>query len=428
VGVLCVRQCGFVSLEVTRNLIILPETPAGLAATVKGFGASLFATSKAAAAAAAAAAATSGGVSDASLISTIGRILPLLHVTPEESQEGSVEDFNKLDAKAGNGGKSKATTAKKSALKKAAAPEPPAADNDHNKAAKGSKKGIRFCMVDGSSVYPPNDREENSWMPALHSSRRLHKLIALVDDMIGDHHDDEAGVDADNLNALRAIARGAKALSNATAASDASKALQDHLSIQCNAEEILVSAKIVRHEFELAASTPRLQIRRRPCTALRFRAAWVATAVLRAQLRWLFDCPPPSISVPAVAGEIAYSGCRSKLHTLISLRARPVVVPSYLSPSKSSKKRKKSDAANMVDHTIVIPSEMPISTLVTLAMKQIFHALSVLNGEQQDGHVTDDYDAIERTTEVLSAAVLTSSGKSAKKLSLDELAKRQPQV
>jgi len=36
-------------------------------------------------------------------------------------------------------------------------------------------------------------------------------------------------------------------------------------------------------------------------TVLRHRAAWMATAVLRAQLRWLLDPPPQTISVAAAA-------------------------------------------------------------------------------------------------------------------------------
>jgi hypothetical protein len=51
--------------------------------------------------------------------------------------------------------------------------------------------------------------------------------------------------------------------------------------------------------------------------------------------------------------------------------------PASLSPAGKSKRRK-SDVVHLVDHTVVLPSEMPISSLITLAMKQIFHAVCAM--------------------------------------------------
>lgn len=90
-------------------------------------------------------------------------------------------------------------------------------------------------------------------------------------------------------------------------------------------------------------------------TVLRHRAAWMATAVLRAQLRWLLDPPPQAISAAAVTSSsapsssdypitvsssdcpsvLASSGARSRhwcdLHRFVLLK-EAIPLPVYIPP------------------------------------------------------------------------------------------------
>jgi hypothetical protein len=163
---------------------------------------------------------------------------------------------------------------------------------------------------------------------------------------------------------------------------------------------------------------------------LRHRAAWMATSVLRAQLRWLLDPPPHALSAQPAEPDCAShgQGCVSQSHGQgqsqgqgqglggpsrgVSRRCglykhvvlrEAVPVPVYTPPPEVTegllaigkkggargKQRRKSDVVLLrrgVDHTVVMPSEMPLSSLVAVALRQVYDGFAALAaGHGQEG-------------------------------------------
>lgn len=134
----------------------------------------------------------------------------------------------------------------------------------------------------------------------------------------------------------------------------------------------------------------------------------------------LLDHPPAILTVPTIAGQRPSSSRRSELHKLILLLEaprRPCVA--------AKKKRRKSDIVQL-DHTVVLPSDMPLSSLLTQALRQIYDAFvsAVISSPSHD--ISEPcVDAL--VTEFLTGAV-TAVDEDKGGLYLEGLETTQPQV
>ena len=205
-------------------------------------------------------------------------------------------------------------------------------EQEGNSARPRELRRVQFCFVDGSSVQPPVSATSMQSItlcytthsplrhshvpqgkdcfcgPALRTARRLMSLIDRVDALVQGLSLQPPGQGlAAALRACQMLAHGPSSSSLATALT-ATFALG---SSPCpRAGDIAAIARLLASELAtglslistadasvsaVSSTLPKLSGAR---TVLRHRAAWMATAVLRAQLRWLLD-PPQSISVAA---------------------------------------------------------------------------------------------------------------------------------
>ena len=283
-----------------------------------------------------------------------------------------------------------------------------------------NKKSVRFCGVDGSSVVTPG--KDCAHEPALYAVRRLHLLISRIDDLIADilSHDEQRG----NW-LLDTLLNCCQHLMTPLSASAVSSALWSSLSLAATSGELVAIAGMLTSELTAAKSarsaphTSQSLVGVR--TSLRFRTAWMATSVLRAQLRWLLDPPPAHASVPTASGYPISSIRRCNIYKMVTLRD----IISVESPN-GHKKRRKSDVVAM-DHTVVHPLEMSLSSLLTHALRQIYDAFtSAVAGspsQSTEGHSLDVF-----VSEFLIAAVTTFDMGEDGGPSLEGLELVQPQV
>ena len=283
-----------------------------------------------------------------------------------------------------------------------------------------NKKSVRFCGVDGSSVITPG--KDCAHEPALYTVRRLHLLISRIDDLIADilSYEEERG----NW-LLDTVLFFCQHLMSPLSASAVSSALWSTLSLAATSGEVVAVAGMLTSELTAAksarAAPQAFQSLAGVRTSLRYRTAWMATSVLRAQLRLLLDPPPTHASVPTASGYPVSSIRRCNIYKMVTLRE----VICAESPI-GHKRRRKSDVV-AIDHTVIHPLEMCLSSLLTHALRQIYDAFtSAVAGspsQSTDGPSLDVF-----VTEFLIAAVTTFNVGEDGGPSLEGLELAQPQV
>jgi hypothetical protein len=252
-------------------------------------------------------------------------------------------------------------------------------DQNGNSSKKKGEKKVSFCDIDGSSISPPG--KDCSWKPALFTSRRLYSLIDQIDRLVAT----VLAEDAKNTKGhilLDTTLFCCEMLSSSSSAAQMSMAMQQSLSVCIPPRDLTAIAGLLLSELNTIKSLqlsqyskpsegvslpPSLTGER---TVLRHRTAWMTTAILRAQLRWLLDPPPAQLT----AGPSALppsKASRFEIHKKVTLIG--VEAPS----SSGKKKRRKSDVGNTVDHTSLVPSEMNLSALLTHALRQIYDAYTL---------------------------------------------------
>ena len=263
------------------------------------------------------------------------------------------------------------------------------------KPAGNRRKRVQFCFVDGSSVQPPvcNQKSDDAYLqlpltpsitsyipqgkdcfcgPALRTARRLMSLIDQVDALV----QEQGGQRKDlALQACQILAHSPS--SEALAASLISTfslglgpcpragdmvAIASMLASELSAGLALVSGAKNTAANVNGSAVSHLSGTR---TVLRHRAAWMATAVLRAQLRWLLDPPPQAISTSAAAvipSSSSYSdnaqgadngsnssGARSRhwcdLHRFVLLK-EAIPLPVYVPPPGNTTYTNRTDKNN----------------------------------------------------------------------------------
>jgi hypothetical protein len=97
------------------------------------------------------------------------------------------------------------------------------------------------------------------------------------------------------------------------------------------------------------------------------RITWMIASIIRAQLRWIFDLPPPQISAPGIV-DTNIDTYRSDLHKYVYLKMKPTVVTGK---SKKVAKKKNDDDAQPGSGIL----DFTLSNLVSIALRQIYLAL-----------------------------------------------------
>jgi hypothetical protein len=292
-------------------------------------------------------------------------------------------------------------------------------DQNGSSSNKKGEKKVSFCDIDGSSISPPG--KDCSWKPALSTSRRLYSLIDQIDRLVATVLAEDAGNTKGHL-LLDTTLFCCEMLSSSSSAALMSTAMQQSLSVCIPPRDLTAIAGLLLSELNTIKSLqfyrysklseglshpPSLTGER---TVLRHRTAWMTTAILRAQLRWLLDPPPAQLT----AGPSALppsKASRFEIHKKVTLIG--VEAPS----SSGKKKRRKSDVSQVVDHTSLVPSEMNLSALLTHALRQLYDAYALAHSSVNNAAVnpaTNPLDPdITRTgtlhpchTKALTAAVL----------------------
>ena len=288
----------------------------------------------------------------------------------------------------------------------------------------GGKKSVHFFDVDGSSVITPG--KDCAHEPALHTVRRLHLLISRIDDFVAVifSYGDEPG----KQQLLDTVLFCCQHLQSPHAASVVSSALLDSLSLSATSGAISAIAGMLTSELtaaknaQLISPTPLSLSLVGARTVLRFRTAWMATSVLRAQLRWLLDPPPAHASVPTASGYPVSSIRRCDIYKMVTLRE------SVCTEAPISKKQRRKSDVIIMDHTVVNPLDMSLSSLLTHALRQIYDAFTTAvagsSSESTEGPSSDIF-----VSEFLTAAVTAfDDGEQGGPPSLDGLELTQPQV
>jgi hypothetical protein len=278
------------------------------------------------------------------------------------------------------------------------------------------KKRVHFCDYDGSSVKTPG-RDCLSDV-TLNTARRLNLLIGRIDNLIAGifHYDSTTDLKIPLLDSMLSYCQ---LLTESSSALVVSKAAHECLSLSVIPGDIFAFANILTSELSAAKSQRNAGavIRRR--TVLRHRIGWMATSVLRAQLRWLLDSPHTSLSVPSASGYPVPRYRRSDIHKMVILKEPPPPV------TTGKKKGRKSDEV-LMDHTYILPSEMSLSALLTQSLRQIYDAfISAVATVSSTEVIAPSLEIL--VTQFLTATVTGSCEQEERPL-LEELEITQPQV
>lgn len=286
------------------------------------------------------------------------------------------------------------------------------------------KKKVHFCEFDGSSVKTPG--KECSSDITLQTARRLHSLIENIDNLIAGilYNDNNSDAINSKISLLDSMLCYCQLLTESTSALMVSRAAYECLSLSVIPGDIVAIANILTSELSAAkaqrataAITPLSLVGVR--TVLRHRTAWMTTSVLRAQLRWLFDAPPASLSVPSVSGHPKSRYRRSDIHRVVTLREPPAPI------TKGKKQRRKSHVV-LMDHTLILPSEMSLSSLLTHSLRQIYDAfISAVASTSSHTELGPSLDTL--VTQFLTTTVTGACDQEERPL-LEELEITQPQV
>eukprot|EP01036_Dinobryon_divergens_P032213 gene32213-41755_t len=207
-----------------------------------------------------------------------------------------------------------------------------------------AKKTVRFNAVDGSAIDPPNDRRPLSWISLLLEAKKVYLLSESIGRFLNRERDSSFTRKHD-LSVLCAVLLFFSTEKYAeiivrNVCKQGSRVSPNFVS----SAELQTIAQFLLGEISLQLSkgTTAFSLEkglRQSSTCLRKRSSWMLSAVVRYQLRWCLDLPPPCISVPSAPSrdgsavtEDLYSTYRSRLHHIIeilqplteeALRAKP---------------------------------------------------------------------------------------------------------
>ena len=235
------------------------------------------------------------------------------------------------------------------------------------------RKKVHFCDIDGSSVVTPSHNV--SCGSVLRTTRRLHSLIGRIDNLIAliflidNNCENRQNEDYEFVSLLDSTIYCCEQLLLPDSAATAVSAMQQSLSLNIYPGDLKAIADIILSELLSAKKVPNTEKTDALIgstravgysrTVLRHRTGWMATSVIRCQLRRLLD-PPPTMLTAKTGKIFSPSTLRTcDIYKMITMKDVP-------RPSISNKKT--------LDLDSVLTSKMTLSALVTQAMKQIYDA------------------------------------------------------
>ena len=194
-----------------------------------------------------------------------------------------------------------------------------------------AKKTVRFNAVDGSAIDPPNDRRPLSWISLLLEAKKVHLLSGAIARFL--HREGESScARRHDLSVLCAV------LLFLTTEKSADIVVRNVCKQRNRVSPNFVSSAELQTISQFLLGEISLQLSSGPAAlclerglrqsnaCLRKRSSWMLSAVVRYQLRWCLDLPPPCISVPSAQSrdgsavtEDLYSTYRSRLHHLFEI-------------------------------------------------------------------------------------------------------------
>jgi hypothetical protein len=287
--------------------------------------------------------------------------------------------------------------------------------NDVNNVKIG-KKRVHFCDYDGSSVKTPG-RDCLSDV-TLNTVRRLNLLIGSTGNLIAGilHYDCTTDLKTPLLDSMLSCCQ---LLTESSSALIVSKAAHECLSLSVIPGDIIAFSNILTSELSAAKSQRNAGAVIHHRTILRHRIGWMATSVLRAQLRWLLDSPHTSLSVPSASGHPVPRYRRSDIHKMVTLREP-------LPPVTTGKKKGRKSDVVLMDHTFILPSEMSLSALLTHSLRQIYDAF--ISAVATSSSTEDISPSLETLVTQFLTATVTESCEQEERPLLEELEITQPQV
>jgi hypothetical protein len=270
--------------------------------------------------------------------------------------------------------------------------------------ALNGKRSVSFCDVDGSSVTPPG--KDCYHLPTLQTMKRLQGLIGRIEDILDNvqiSHMMSADPGSDHkLTMMDVVLQCCVQLTDSVSSAAAARALRETVSLSVPSGVIAALAGLIGSEVR-AAMMVNYSSLSGARTVLRHRTAWMATSVLRSQLRWLLDSPPAYVSVPSVCASNSLNAPRrSLLHKLVCLCEGG----DALSASGASKKKRRKSDNTVIDHTILHPVEMTLSSLLAHALRQIYDAV-IVAVDSGPSEIAGTGNINASATELLTAAVTT---------------------
>lgn len=290
--------------------------------------------------------------------------------------------------------------------------------------ALNGKRSVSFCDVDGSCVTPPG--KDCYHLPTLQTMKRLQGLIGRIEDILDNvqiSHMMSADPGSDHkLTTMDVLLQCCVQLTDPVSSAAASRALRESVSLSVPSGVIAALAGLIGSEVR-AAMMVNYSSLSGARTVLRHRTAWMATSVLRSQLRWLLDSPPAHVSVPSVCASNSINTLRrSLLHKLVCLCEGG----DALSASGASKKKRRKSDNTVIDHTILHPVEMTLSSLLAHALRQIYDAV-IITVECGPSELVGTGNINASATEFLTAAVTTEEVNQVNAL-LEGMVHTHPQV
>ena len=290
--------------------------------------------------------------------------------------------------------------------------------------ALNGKKSVSFCDVDGSCVTPPG--KDCYYLPTLQTMKRLQSLIERIEDILENvqmsHMISADHVPDQELTMMDVLLQCCVQLTDPISSAIASRALRESVSLSVPPGVIAAIAGIIGSEVR-AAMMMNYSSLSGARTVLRHRTAWMATSVLRSQLRWLLDAPPAYVSVPSVcASNPIKVPRRSLLHKSVCLCESG----DALSASGASKKKRRKSDNTVIDHTILHPVEMTLSSLLAHALRQIYDAV-IIAVDSGPSEIVGTGNINALATEFLTA-VVTNEGVNQVNAILEGMVHTHPQV
>ena len=188
------------------------------------------------------------------------------------------------------------------------------------------KKSVRFNSFDGSAVDPPNDRRLFSWASLLLTAKKLHFVSSSISELLNTNK----GL----AECERTLALLCSILSFLSSENNA-EALTHHLLLSSlntftaspSTSELKTTASFLLTEILFQLTSKRGETAYSAANNvkayLRQRSTWMLSAVIRYQLRWSLDLPPPCISAFNSEGSSStgdlYATYRSGLHAFIEI-------------------------------------------------------------------------------------------------------------